>query len=117
MLFIESFQKRSILPPQRKFLPSGGGGEKKLFLIIVNVLRHPKGVGGLTSYFLRGGGMDVFWNDRPLCDCGALQMSEKWAELVYKLTFGTFYTQFSVAYGRNLVKIVGWKKIWGGAVV
>jgi hypothetical protein len=42
---------------------SGGGGEKKLFLTIVNVLGHPKGVGGLTSYFLRGGGMDVFWND------------------------------------------------------
>jgi hypothetical protein len=58
-----SFQKRSILPLRRKFLPSGGGGEKKLFLIIVNVLGHPKGVGGLTSYFLRGGGMDVFWND------------------------------------------------------
>jgi hypothetical protein len=61
---IGSFQKRSILPhARRKFLPSGGGGEKKLFLIIVNVLGHPKGVGGLTSYFLRGGGMDVFWND------------------------------------------------------
>ena len=56
---IESY----ILPPRRKFLPSGGGGEKKLLLIIVNVLGHPKGVGGLTSYFLRGGGMDVFWND------------------------------------------------------
>ena len=52
-----SFQKRSVLPPRRKFLPSGGGGEKK------NVLGHPKGVGGLTSYFLRGDGMDVFWND------------------------------------------------------
>ena len=51
------FQKRSILPPRRKFLPSGGGGEKKLFLIIVNVLGHPKGVGGLTSYFLHGGDM------------------------------------------------------------
>jgi hypothetical protein len=62
-LAIGLLQKRSILPPQRKFLPSGGGGEKKLFLIIVNVLGHPKGVGGLTSYFLRGGGMDVFWND------------------------------------------------------
>ena len=62
-VYIGSFQKRSILPSQRKFLPSGGGGEKKLFLIIVNVLGHPKGAGGLTSYFLRGGGMDVFWND------------------------------------------------------
>ena len=59
-----SFQKRSTLPPRRKFLPSGGGGEKKLFVIIVNVLGHPKGVGGFTSNFLRGGGMDVFWNDR-----------------------------------------------------
>jgi hypothetical protein len=37
-----------------------------LFLIIVNVLGYLKGVGGLTSYFLRGGGMDVFWND-PFC--------------------------------------------------
>jgi hypothetical protein len=64
-MYNESFQKRSVLPPRRKFLPSGGGGggEKKLFLIIVNVLGHPKGVGGLTSYFLRGDGMDVFWND------------------------------------------------------
>jgi hypothetical protein len=58
-----TFQKRSIFRPRRKFLPSGGGGEKKLFLIIVNVLGHPMGIGGLTSYFLRGGGMDVFWND------------------------------------------------------
>jgi hypothetical protein len=56
-------KKISILPPQRKFLSSGGGGEKKLFLIIVNVLGHPKEVGGLTSYFICGGGMDVFWND------------------------------------------------------
>jgi hypothetical protein len=34
-----------------------------MFLIIVSVLGHPKGVGRLTSNFLRGGGMDVFWND------------------------------------------------------
>jgi hypothetical protein len=61
--YIGSFQKRSTLPPQRKFLPSGEGGEKKLFVIIVNVLGHPKGVGGLTSNFLHGDGMDVFWND------------------------------------------------------
>ena len=60
---IGSFEKRSILPPRKKFLPSGGGGEKKLFLIIVNVLGHPKGVGRLTSNFLHGGGMDVFSND------------------------------------------------------
>ena len=29
----------------------------------INVLGHPKGVRGLTFYFLCGGGMDVFWND------------------------------------------------------
>ena len=34
-----------------------------MFVIIVNVLGHPKGVRGLTSNFLHGGGMDVFWND------------------------------------------------------
>jgi hypothetical protein len=71
-----SFQKRSTLLPRRKFLPSGGGGETKLFLIIVNVLGHLKGVGGLTSNFLRGGGTDVFWNDpiRPhvKCECEKL---------------------------------------------
>jgi hypothetical protein len=50
-------------PARRKFLQSGGGGKTKLFLIIVNVLGHPKGVGVLTSNFLCGGGMDVFWND------------------------------------------------------
>ena len=60
---IGSFQKSSTLPPRRKFLLSGGGGETKLFLIIVNVLGRLKGVGGLTSNFLHGGGMDVFWND------------------------------------------------------
>jgi hypothetical protein len=44
-----------------------GRGEK-MFLIIVSVLGHPKGVGGLTSNFLCGGGMDVFWND-PIQNC------------------------------------------------
>ena len=33
-LYIGSFQKRSTLPPQRKFLLSRGGGETELFLII-----------------------------------------------------------------------------------
>jgi hypothetical protein len=38
IIIIGSFQKRSTLPPQRKFLPSGGKEEKKLFLITVSVL-------------------------------------------------------------------------------
>jgi hypothetical protein len=54
--------RKDPLPPRRKFLLSGGGVEKKLFLIIVNVLGHPKGVGVLTSNSLCGGGMDVLWN-------------------------------------------------------
>jgi hypothetical protein len=41
-----SFQKISTQTPRRKFLPSGDGGAIKLFVIIVNVLGHPKGVGG-----------------------------------------------------------------------
>ncbi len=49
-------------PHRGNFCCPEGRGEK-LFLIIVNVLGHPKGVGGLTSYFLCGGGMDVFGND------------------------------------------------------
>jgi hypothetical protein len=51
-------------PPTEEISAVRRGGEKKLFLIIVNVLGHPKEVGGLTSYFLCGGGMDVFWNDQ-----------------------------------------------------
>jgi hypothetical protein len=39
-------------PHRGNFCHPEGGGEKKLFLIIVNVLGHPKGVGGFTSYFL-----------------------------------------------------------------
>ena len=44
-----------------------------MFLIIVNVLGHLKGVGGLTSNFLHGGGMDVFWND-PISFCFILSI-------------------------------------------
>jgi hypothetical protein len=50
-------------PPTEEISAVRRGREKKLFLIIVNVLGHLKGVGELTSYFLCGGGMDVFWND------------------------------------------------------
>ena len=57
-----------------------GGREKKLFLIIGNVLGHLKVVGVLTSYFLCGGGMDVFWND-PL----SLKLHKN-----YKLNFLSF---------------------------
>jgi hypothetical protein len=55
------------------------GGEKKLFLIIVNVLGHPKGVGGLTSYFLCGGGMDVFWND-PLVSKSGFELAARYSQ-------------------------------------
>ena len=36
-----------------------------MFLVLVSVLGHPSGGGGggVTSSVLRGGGMDVFWND------------------------------------------------------
>jgi hypothetical protein len=54
---IRSFQKRSTIPPRRTFLPSRGGGEKNLFLIIGSVVGHPKEVGVNLTKFLR---MDVF---------------------------------------------------------
>jgi hypothetical protein len=42
------FKNRSALLPRRKFLPSGGGGEKNLFLIIHGktsvLIGHLKGV-------------------------------------------------------------------------
>jgi hypothetical protein len=50
-------------PPTEEISAVRRGKGEKLFLIIVNVLGHPKGVGVLTSNFLCGGGMDVFWND------------------------------------------------------
>jgi hypothetical protein len=46
-----SFQKRSTLPPRRKFLPSGWGGKTKLFLIIVNVFRTSEGGRGVNFQF------------------------------------------------------------------
>jgi hypothetical protein len=46
-----SFQKRSTIPPRRKFLPSGEGGEKKLFVIIVNVFRTSEGGRGVNFQF------------------------------------------------------------------
>ena len=48
---IGSFQKRSTLPPRRKFLPSGWGGKTKLFLIIVNVFRTSEGGRGVNFQF------------------------------------------------------------------
>jgi hypothetical protein len=65
------YKQKWVVPEKIHTPPTGNfsrpEGETKLFLIIVNVLGHPKGVGGLTSNFLCGGGMDVFWND-PLCN-------------------------------------------------
>jgi hypothetical protein len=63
MIHNGSFQKKIHTPPTEEISAVRRGREKKLILIIVNVLGHAKGVGGLTSYFLHGGGMDVFWND------------------------------------------------------
>ena len=40
-----------------------GRGEKIVSDNSKCIIGHPKGVWGLTSYFLCGGGMDVFWND------------------------------------------------------
>jgi hypothetical protein len=51
-------QEKIHTPPTEEISAVRTGRGEKLFLIIVNVLGHPKGVN-----FLCGGGMDVFWND------------------------------------------------------
>jgi hypothetical protein len=56
-----SFQKRSA--PMGKISAICNGKGKKLFVIIVSVLGHPKGGRRLTSNFLHRGDLDVFWND------------------------------------------------------
>ena len=48
------------LPTEEIFAVGGGGGENNLFLIIVNVLGHPKRGGRLLLFPPWGGGMDVF---------------------------------------------------------
>ena len=55
-------------PPTEEISAIRRGRGEKIVSDNSNVLGHPKRVGGLTSYFLRGGGMDVFWND-PLHFC------------------------------------------------
>ena len=54
-----SFQKRSIL--------SHRGRGEKIVSDNSKCIRSSEGGRGLTSYFLCGGGMDVFWNDPILC--------------------------------------------------
>jgi hypothetical protein len=43
-----------------------GGGGGKIVSDNSKCIRTPKGVEGLTSYFLCGVGMDVFWNESIL---------------------------------------------------
>jgi hypothetical protein len=50
-------------PPTEEISAVRRGKGAKIVSDNTNVLGHPKGIGGLISYFLRGGGMDVFWND------------------------------------------------------
>jgi hypothetical protein len=56
-----SFQKRSAPMDEISAICNGKG--KKLFVIIVSVLGHPKGGRRLTSNLLHRGDLDVFWND------------------------------------------------------
>ena len=74
----QDFQKRSILHPQRKFLPSAKW--EKSVLIIVFVLGHPKGVGELIFNFPHGTGIDIFL---------------EWS-IIYDTSTGTKLTNFLV---------------------
>jgi hypothetical protein len=59
--YIGSFQKKSIPTEEISSIRRGRG--EKIVSDNDKCIRTSDGVGGLTSYFLRGGGMDVFWND------------------------------------------------------
>jgi hypothetical protein len=50
-------------PPTEEISAVRRGRGEKIVSDNSKCIRTSKGVGGLTSYFLRGGGMDVFWND------------------------------------------------------
>ena len=59
-----SFQKKSTIPSQRKFFPSGGVRGQQFVPDNNKCIRTSKGVGALTSNFLcRARVMDIFWND------------------------------------------------------
>ena len=55
-------------PHGGNFCRQGGGRGEKIVSDNSKCIKlgHPKGVGGLTSYFFRGGSIDVFWNDPML---------------------------------------------------
>jgi hypothetical protein len=79
---------------------------EKMFLIIVSVLGHPKGEGGLTSNFLRGGGMDVFWND-PVGGLGS------WGSAVAPsptLDYVTAHTYKGIHSLNHIIKVRGWTR-------
>jgi hypothetical protein len=61
-----SFQKNIHTPPTEE-ISAIRRGEKNVS-DNSKCIRTSKGGRGLTSYFLRGGGMDVFWNE-PMCFC------------------------------------------------
>jgi hypothetical protein len=56
------FQKRSTLPPQRIFLPSGVG--EKIVSDNSKCIRTSEGDRGVNFQFPPWGGMGVFWNER-----------------------------------------------------
>ena len=53
-------------PPTEEISAVRRGRGEKIVSDNSKCIRTSEGGRGLTSYFLRGGGMDVFWND-PMC--------------------------------------------------
>jgi hypothetical protein len=58
-----SFQRRSNTPPTEEISAVRKGRGERIVSDNSKCIRTSKGGRGLTSYFLCGGRMDVFWND------------------------------------------------------
>ena len=63
LVFCEFVPEKIHTPPTEEISAVPRGRGEKIVSDNSKCIRTSEGGRGLTSYFLRGGGMDVFWND------------------------------------------------------
>jgi hypothetical protein len=62
-MYIASLGPKIHTPPTEEISAIRRGRGEKIVSDNSKCIRTSEGGRGVTSYFLRGGGMDVFWND------------------------------------------------------